>query len=92
MLATIGLLDALSLAPPESGLAEPLMSGIALALVNLAVGLVVSIPAAVAAHLFARRVRSSLAQIDSLVQLALAQIAPPPALHAAGSEAGAQAA
>ena len=79
VLAAIGLLDGLAVSPPESGLAEPLMSGIALALINAAVGFAVAIPAAVASHLFARRVRSSLAQIDSLVQLALAQIAPAPA-------------
>ena len=81
VLGVIGLLDGLAQAPPaESGLAEPLMSGIALALVTTAVGFVVAIPAAAASHLFARRVRSTLAQIDSLSQLALSQI--PPVLQA----------
>ncbi len=78
VLGVIGLLDGLAVSPPESGLAEPLMSGIALALVTTAVGFVVAIPAAAASHLFARRVRSTLAQIDSLSQLALSQIAPAP--------------
>ena len=77
VLGVIGLLDGLAQAPPaESGLAEPLMGGIAPALVNSAAGFAVAIPAAAASHLFARRVRSTLAQIDSLVQLVLSQMAP----------------
>ncbi len=77
VLGVIGLLDALAQTPPaESGLAEPLMGGIALALVTSAAGFAVAIPAAAASHLFARRVRSTLAQIDSLVQLVLSQMTP----------------
>jgi biopolymer transport protein ExbB len=74
LLGIIGLLDGLAQAPPESGLATPLLAGISVSLVTTAVGLVVAVPAVAAAHLFARRVRAALAQIDSLSQLALSHL------------------
>jgi biopolymer transport protein ExbB/TolQ len=50
------------------------MSGVFEALVATAVGLFVAIPAVVAFNLFQRRVRRTLAQVDSLAHLVLASV------------------
>ena len=50
------------------------MSGVFEALVATAVGLFVAIPAVVAFNLFQRKVRKTLAQVDSLAHLVLASV------------------
>jgi biopolymer transport protein ExbB len=50
------------------------MSGVFEALVATAVGLFVAIPAVVAFNLFQRRVRKTMAQVDSLAHLVLASV------------------
>ena len=50
------------------------MSGVFEALVATAVGLFVAIPAVVAYNLFERKVRTRLAQVDSLAHLLLANM------------------
>ncbi len=68
------------------------MSGVFEALVATAVGLFVAIPAVVAYNLFQRKVRKTLAQVDSLAHLVLASIrvdARPAAANAAAPAAAA---
>jgi biopolymer transport protein ExbB len=59
------------------------MSGVFEALVATAVGLFVAIPAVVAYNLFERKVRTRMAQVDSLAHLVLANL--PPDVRAAES-------
>jgi biopolymer transport protein ExbB/TolQ len=53
---------------------DSLMSGVFQALIATAVGLFVAIPAVVAYNYFQRKVRSAMAQIDSLAHLVLANV------------------
>lgn len=65
----------------QGGQGDPnaVMSGVFEALVATAVGLFVAIPAVVAFNLFQRRVRTTMAQVDSLAHLVLANAALPAA-------------
>jgi biopolymer transport protein ExbB/TolQ len=70
----------------ETGGAEAVMSGVFEALVATAVGLFVAIPAIVAYNILQRKVKNTLAQVDSLAHLVLAH-APQEGHAAAGGSA-----
>src|SRR5262249_30643353 len=58
----------------QQGGVAVVMAGISEALVATAVGLLVAIPAVVAFNTFSRRVRSTIANVDSLAHVVLAQV------------------
>jgi biopolymer transport protein ExbB len=73
----LGIVKAASdLAGGASGQANPnaVMAGVFEALVATAVGLFVAIPAVVAYNLFSRQVRTTVAQVDALAHLVLANV------------------
>jgi biopolymer transport protein ExbB len=71
----LGIIKAFhDLAGNQAGGITVVMSGISEALVSTAVGLLVAIPAVIAFNFFNRRVRSVIANVDSLAHVVLAQL------------------
>jgi biopolymer transport protein ExbB len=71
----LGIIKAFhDLAGNQAGGAAVVMSGISEALVATAVGLMVAIPAVVGFNFFNRRVRATVANVDSLAHVVLAQL------------------
>ena len=74
----LGIIKAFhDLAGSQAGGPSVVMAGISEALVATAVGLMVAIPAVVAFNYFSRRVRCSMAQVDWVAQLAIAEVTRP---------------
>jgi biopolymer transport protein ExbB len=71
----LGIIKAFhDLAGNQQGGVAVVMAGISEALVATAVGLLVAIPAVVAFNVFSRKVRSTIANVDSLAHVVLAQV------------------
>jgi biopolymer transport protein ExbB len=71
----LGIIKAFhDLAGNQAGGAAVVMSGISEALVATAVGLMVAIPAVIGFNFFNRRVRATVANVDSLAHVVLAQL------------------
>jgi biopolymer transport protein ExbB len=71
----LGIIKAFhDLAGNQAGGVAVVMSGISEALVSTAVGLLVAIPAVVGFNFFNRRVRATIANVDSLAHVVLAQL------------------
>jgi biopolymer transport protein ExbB len=71
----LGIIKAFhDLAGNQAGGVAVVMSGISEALVSTAVGLLVAIPAVIGFNFFNRRVRHSIANVDSLAHVVLAQL------------------
>ena len=70
----LGIIRAFAALGESSGAASSVMSGISLALIATAAGLFVAIPAVVAFNVFSNRVRTLLAECDSLKDLLIASI------------------
>jgi biopolymer transport protein ExbB len=71
----LGIIKAFhDLAGNQAGGITVVMSGISEALVSTAIGLLVAIPAVIAFNFFNRRVRTVIANVDSLAHVVLAQL------------------
>jgi biopolymer transport protein ExbB len=71
----LGIIKAFhDLSANQAGGVAVVMSGISEALVSTAVGLLVAIPAVIGFNFFNRRVRSTIANVDSLAHVVLAQL------------------